>query len=293
MTITTRNGAFQNRAKGLGYRFPIITTSSAGTAPAAASGFISVLLGFNAIGSTTPGTLVSIPIPTGLSNELYPSMVHYQNSGAGQRSCFTALLYKLGTVDLANAAAAPYDGFTHNANFTGPLTRTLCGVSTNVQLIPLIYITTATTTTAPAFILQATTGPGNGYKNQAGTSVIGTKTFTCPNVATAAGSTYVLRLEDGDSAITDLTQVSVTIKSSTGVATMFGVELLLGAASGGGGYGGLNDTMLNGLSMSDMSPATPTTGSLTVGTDYYLAQVVFGAVAAVGTSGFLVSTLNV
>lgn len=292
MGITTRNQAFQNRAKGLGVRFPIFSTGTTGTLAAAGSGFINGCLLFNAIGSTTPVTLVGFPFPSGLSNELYPSYKHYQNGIAGGRSVYQCILYKLGTLDLANAAATPYDGFTHNANFTGPITRTICGQSTNVQMVPVFYLTVITATSAPAFILQATTGPGNGYKNQANSNVIGTKTFTLPSATTAAASTYILRLEDGDSAITDMTQISVTTKSTgTAAATIFGAEFLMCSTSDTG-ISGISDPMFGGLCMSDMNVGTPTTGTLTRDTDYFHAEIMLSTSTVTGSGSPIVMTLN-
>lgn len=290
MAITTRNSILTNKGKGKGIQIPLICAATqAGTAPAAASGFAPVSITFNAIGTTLPSTIQGFPLPAGLPNELFANLleVNYATNGA-TKSIHLAYFYKMGTLDLANAATPPYDGFTHDAGWSGTLRRTVLGAAnTDISLIPLLHITTATATSAPAFILKTTAG-GAGYKNQAGSSIVGTKTFTLPGAITAQGSAYILRVEDEDSAIQDMTQMSVTTKGSAGAATVYGVEILA-SAPGLLSFQGVSDQLFGGLNMCNLAPAVPSTGSVTA----YLGLITFsGTVAAITISGSINAVLN-
>lgn len=260
MAITNRRDIFANIAKGSGYFFPgICAAFGVQTAAAAGSGFYNVEMSFNGLGTTTPGTLVGFPIPPGITNDLSLMMTHMSSALSGSsRGIYLGRVYRIGAIDLT----ATGDKFTHDAA-TFPILRTQLGqASQALSLIPITYVTTALTTTAAVFQLQTNAGAA-GYKNQDGSSIIGAKTFTFPSATTSTTSGYQLRLEDGDSAITDIIQVKVTTAAATGACDIYGLELL-------GPLGGLNqqypsvyDSVFGGLSLSNITPGTATSGTAT------------------------------
>ena len=154
-------------------------------------------------------------------------------------------------------------------------------------MLPIIQLTTATATTAPSFQLKTTAG-GAGYVNQDSSSIIGTKTFTFPAATTVNGSTYLLKLEENDSCIEDITQISVTAKGTTGAATLWGVELLAPAQLVTG-YNSVCDTLVGGVRMNSLAPAVASTGSVTS----RLGVINFGGTTATAINGSVYAVLNV
>lgn len=261
--LTNRTDILTKKARGFGLYLPFEdATGGSPTAGTANSGFFTITLYFNLVGTTVPTTLVGNQIAPGPTASIFSTGQLASCQSAGNEGFF-AIAYKIGTVDLANAAATPYDGFTHDAGFTGPLKRTVYGAASKaITLIPMVYLTTATATTAPAFIMKTTAG-GAGYVNQAGSNVIGTKTFTFPAATTVIDSCFVMRPENGDTGVQDITQLSVTVKGTTGAATIFGVEFIGPQSALNIGTGSYHDMVFGGLNMTDIVPAVPTTGTVT------------------------------
>lgn len=266
MALTTRAQAQQNFAKGLGYFSPLISASTAaGTNAATNSGFLNLQVFPNSVGTTLPSTLQTTALPPGLPAYLDLQVFHAVSSLNAAMPIYLAYLYKIGT--MAFTGSAPLDVFTHDAA-TFPLLRTQHGAASQpVNLIPLLYVTTAAATSAPAFLIQATSGPGAGYVNQAanatGSNVIGNKTFTCPTATTAAQSCYVLRLNEGDSAVQDIIQISLTTAASAGAATIYGMEILCALPIDTVGVPGAYDAFFGGLRLCNLAPAVATSGSAT------------------------------
>jgi len=285
MTISTRNQILQNMAAGKGVYSISSCKGVTPTAGAAASGYFTSAIQFNGF-STLPGTLYSIPGgASGLSNELF--LTDFSISPAGSTAgsgAYLARLYRIGGVSLT----ATGNRFTHDAA-TFPLTRTNMGTTSNVNLIPMAYVTTALTTTAGAFILKDSGGTA-GYTNQAGSNIVGTKTFTFPSATTAAGSGYMLRLEDGDSAVQDIIQVNVTTSSAAGAFDIYGAEVLalISTPATSNTVLSHHDALYGSLMMRDINPATPTSGSVTS----YLAVLPLGNAATTATSPTLIMGVN-
>lgn len=261
-TVNNRDNIFIRTAKGYGMQSTYLaSTSGATTAAAAGSGFLTTQLQVNSIGTTLPNTLVGFQLPAGLTTALRPWLTTL--TATVLRGFYLCYFYNMGTVDLANAAAVPYDGFTADASVTYPLTRTKYGqAAQTISLLPFFYITTATTVTAPIFNLATTLG-GAGYVDQDGNSIVGTKTMTMPAAATAVQSGFIIRLEEGDSAVQSISAVQVTTKGSAGAARVFGVELLAPLSSLLISMPFVNDGAFSGLNLPDLRPATPTAGTLT------------------------------
>lgn len=257
---TNRNDLMIKFAQGMGYVYQTATTSTvSGSAAAANSGQFSVQIQFNSVGSTVPGTLVGFPIPPSPSSNISLLMTMFNGDGNAARGVYLARLYTLGTVALTGTG----NQFTHDAGFTGPLLRTQLGqASQPITLLPYLFVTTATSVTAPAFIIRNATGPASGYTNQAGSTVTGTKTFTFPSAATVTSSGFILRLEDGDSGVRDISNLDVQTASTTGAATIYGVELLAPMGLLHLSMASVCDTAFGGLQLPDLAPAVATSGTV-------------------------------
>lgn len=221
MALASRSVVQQEFAAGRGYLFPskFATTVNA-TAATGTSNNLDVQISFNLIGTTLPGTLQDLPRPASPPRDWLP-ILWACGASAGDRVMWLAWFYKFGTVNLA----ATGNQITHDAA-TFPILRTRFGAASQpITLLPLLYITTATTVSAPAFVLEAS-GGGTGYVDQDGNNVDGSVTFTCPAAATVAQSCYLLRLEAGDVGVRDIVQVNVTAAGSAGAADLWGAELI-------------------------------------------------------------------
>lgn len=272
MAITTRTGISTNIGKGLGFLSPyVLTSTQAITAAAAASGFLTTQLSYNTIGSTVPSTIVGMQLPPSLPTNLH-SVFSSNIISVAARGAWLVYLYKMGTVSLT----ATGNQFTADSA-TFPITRTQFGVATSaLTLTPLLYLTTATATTAPAFIIRNNSGPASGYVNQDGTSITGTITFTFPAAATAINSAFILRLEDGDSGVQKITQIDVQTAGSAGAGSIYGVEFLMPLPALIPDKSTINNSIAGLFCPNDLSPGVATSGTATA----YLAIVCFGSTGA-------------
>jgi hypothetical protein len=254
VTIATRAQIISNLAQGLGVYQPFIPNApSGGTSAAFNSGGFTLNLGFNNIGTSLWGTLVSAPQPPSLPNSIITSLMG--GCSLAQPTLF-GWLYKIGTLNLA----ATGNQLTHDAA-TFPILRTRFGAaSTAIPLIPLVTITTLTATTAPIFQLKTNAGAA-GYTNQDGSSVIGTKSFTFPSTGTTVNSTYIIRPEDGDSAVRDINQINVSAAGTAGAATVWGFEALACLQVPTGAYGCLHDTFFAGMLANHLEAGLATSGT--------------------------------
>ncbi len=255
MAIATRDDIFKNIARGKGVLNlgRTIGHSASTTAAAAASGFLSVGINWNLQGTAVPSTPVTFGNPPATDELLL--MQHGQYAGSGSRAGYLALIYRFGTLAL-NATG---DQFTHDSTFTS-LHRTRYGMTEDVELVPIVYITTATTTSAPVFRLRTVAG-GAGYTNQVSGAKVGTKTMTMPAAATTINSAFVIRLEDGDTSVRNISNIEVTNAGNAGAAIVVGAELLcpIQQFSGELGY---KDNLFGGLSLPDLMPAVPDAGEV-------------------------------
>lgn len=256
--FTNRNDLMIKFAQGKGYYFQAGTTSTGGSAGAANSGGFTVQTLFNTIGSSVPGTLVGFPTPPALPANLSILMSMFNGDSNSGRGVWLCYFYKIGTIDLTGTG----DKFTHDAAGF-PITRTQFGASAKpLTLLPFIYVTTASSVTAPAFQLQ-TNGGAAGYTNQDGTTVIGTKTFTFPATATTTTSGYFMRPEDGDSGVQDISQTKVTTASTTGAASVYGVELIAPMGCLHLSMASMYDGAFSGIGLQDLAPGVATSGTAT------------------------------
>ena len=159
-------------------------------------------------------------------------------------------LYKIGTVNLTTGTGE----FTHDAA-TFPVLKTKLGQANQpVNLIPVILFTTASSVTAPQLTMD--------YVDQDGNNVTGTKTWIAPAAATAVGSMYQLPIEDADQAIRDVTSINVTTPSSTGAATIYGMEIIGSIGLTQITIAGTRDFVHNGLTLRDIRAAIATSGTV-------------------------------
>lgn len=233
------------------FRSAPISNANSASAP---MGFFTGHLTNNIIGTTFPTTIEGFAIPTVTRLRL----VMLQMGAAGTSTMYLGQIYKLGTLNLA----ATGDQFTHDAA-TFPITRTQLGVATQpLTLLLLLQISVATTTTAPAFILKTNAG-GTGYVDQDGNNVVGTKTHTMVSATMGVGSTYMLRLEDGDSGIRDISAIEITTAAAVGEAYIWGIELLAPASIINGSLATTNDSLFSGLAPMNIGPGSATSGTAT------------------------------
>jgi len=282
MAITTRTQFVQNIAKGLGFISPVQASGNTFTAGAAASGFFGLQIRANFIGTSYPSTLVNYNLPPSAPSELL--VMHHSSAMNSTTVTMHALawLYKVGTLNLATTG----DQFTHDTA-TFPINRTVLGASsTPINLVPLVQITTAAATTAPVFRLR-TVGGAAGYTNQDGTSVVGTKTMTMPSATVAVNSSYIFRLEEGDCAVRDISNIEVTTAGTAGAATIWGAEIISWAPTKGSATPFAHDHLFGGLSPLNMKPGAATSGTATavLGTLTYVSN-------ASSIGGYFLGALN-
>jgi hypothetical protein len=256
--VATRDDILKQMARGkMEVFFGNSVTSSAGTAAGSSSGFLAMTISGQSIGSTYPTTIQEFQTPAGITADTF-NILNFQSPTVAGRGSGIARIYKVGTLNLT----ATGDQFTHDAA-TFPVTRTEMNVaSTALQLIPFIQVTTALTGFAAAFQLQTNAG-GAGYKNQVGTSVIGTKTFTFPSATTAVGSSYFLTMNDADYACTDIIQIKVTTAATAGACDVFLFEdlgLCQGQTAGASIY---DNVVGSGVRLTNTTPAVATSGTAT------------------------------
>jgi hypothetical protein len=255
---STRALTVDQIAKGKGVWHPFANSSPGGnTAPNAASGSYIMQIVTNGIGTVYPTTLVSFPIPTGFSNDIFLTSTFA--AVLTGRTTFLAWIHFMGDLDCTGTG----DKFTQDASVTYPLTRKFIDGSTdkNVTLIPLIYVTVAETTTAPIITLKTAAG-GTGYVDQDGNNTVGTVTFTFPSTVTAVQSCYPLRLEAADSGITSMVAVQVNTAGATLKAKVYGMEMIAILGNNVAAQA-VNDQLLSGCSFASLKPPTPTAGTLT------------------------------
>ena len=265
MAITNRSDII-NKSATKGIRTHLLTAApGSNTAANAAAGHFRLTLNANGIGTTYPGTLQTLPLPNPGSELLLTQATGTQSAAAAV--CFLARFYLMGTLNLA----ATGDQFTHDAA-TFPVTRTKFGAATKpVSLIPVIYITTATTTTAPVIRMRTAAG-GTGYVDQDGNNVVGASTTTMPAAATAVQSGFIIRMEPGDSGVQDIVQIEVTTAGSAGAASIYGMEFLAPLSSPFSGSWIEYNPVFGGVALRDLKPAAATSGTATT----FLGVVEFG-----------------
>jgi hypothetical protein len=237
-------------------------TTTTITGAGSTSGLITSTMVANAIGTTYPGTLVSFPLGNLTSDHWVRLSTRLVTS---TRAGWLANFYKIGTLVIT----ATGDQFTHEAA-TFPILKTVLGqASQPLSLIPIVRVTTALTTTAAAFRLQ-TSGGAAGYTDQDGNSTVGDVTFTFPSATTAINSCYVLRLNSGDSAVRDISNIRIDTASAVGAADIWGVELIAPLLSQfTAAEEVVSDTIYGGMSLWPAQCGVATSGTATTFTGIY------------------------
>lgn len=255
--ILSRDLKYQLEAQGKGHSFNILSSTNSGalTGAAAGSGDFTVSIKANSIGTTFPSTIGDIlQLPSGTSPLRLQTLL--LNLATGSTPYLLAYIYQFGTQVLT----ATGDQFTHHAA-TFPVLRTQMGTSQAVPLLPMIQITTATTTTAAVLTMKTAAG-GTGYTDQDGNNTVGTLTHTMPNIATAVNSCYFLPLEDGDRGVQNVAAIQTNTAAAAGAATIWGVEpIAFLNATYANGQDGIFDGVFGQLRMPNLRPAVATSGT--------------------------------
>lgn len=229
--------------------------SNTNTNANANSGYTNLNLGANQYNTTFPNTIGSVD-GANVSSELL--FFNLTSSGLSNRNGGIGRIYKVGTCNFT----ALGDCFTHDAA-TFPLLRTEMGVSNAPQaFIPILQMSATTSGTIIQFQIRNSTST-TGYVNQNGTTVVGTKTFILPSATTTSGSTFFLRLNDGDYACRDIQQITCTVAGTTGLANIWLVEDLGIGQSGITGPGITDHLYGSGLRLTQATACTATSGTPT------------------------------
>jgi len=214
MPITSRADIIDRLAKGQG-RLDHMQGVAAGTRTAgdANSGSLTATLGLNAIGTTLWATRKGFANNDEAQGPM--RVVNFQGVNTRLSTTCLARLYLLGTIDLTSTVG---NRFTPDPA-TFPVLSTRMGVaSQRTPLVPLALVTTATTVAAAVFTFN--------YNNEGGTARVGNKTFTMPAAATLVGSGFILPVNEGDIAVTNVTSVTATTAATAGILTVFGADIL-------------------------------------------------------------------
>jgi len=241
------------------------------TAAAAASGFFTNSLNPNVIGSTLPGTIVGFQLPPS-TNDLRLTFAETAHNATD--SFWLARFYRFGTCTLT----ATGNRLTHDGTFTR-LQRTVFGTAnTAINLIPVMYITTATATAAAVFTMT--------YADQDGVSTTGPNN-TLPAAITAVQGLYNILMDVADYAVLDVTAITLSGSTpSAGACSIFGVELLAPINSVIAGTQGYTDLLFSGLSLPQLQPATPDAGSVTSFLAVYCPSNLSTGVCTIRVQGF-------
>lgn len=235
-------------AQGRGVQlFSNLAATGGMTAGTNAIGNFTLCFMYNSIGSTLYTTFQDIPIQGGLTGSPL-RLKNFQVTSNRAMAVYLARAYRFGTVSLSTGT------FTHDAA-TFPVNRTQMGSSQALDLLPILQVTTAPATTAPAFTFS--------YTNQANGAVTGTITNTLPSATTAAGSCFLLRMEIGDNAVNDITAMSFSATGTAGAATLWGVELYGLAVGNSVRTDSAKNSVIKGFSIPNINPATATSGTAT------------------------------
>ncbi len=217
------------------------------TAATATSGHFSNSFNPNSIGSTLPGTIVGFQLPN-TTDDLRALFVEGNHAAAD--GMWLARFYRFGTGALSTTG----DRLTHDSTFTR-LRRTVFGTAnTNIPLIPVIYITAATATTAPTYTVT--------YVDQDGNSVTSPNNV-CPAAVTAAQGLYNIIMNENDHAVLDITQLNVSVAATAGTFSLYGVELIAPINTLNVGAHSYADLLYGGMGLNWLQPATPDSGVVT------------------------------
>lgn len=283
MAITDRATADEMFVGGKAYFTPFDSiTSGSVTGASANNGHINFNIATNNLGTTLPSTLVGLRTSLSSDPVRFMNFIHSYMGSATVGGSSLCWLYLIGTQVLSTTG----DQFTHNAA-TFPLTRTWLGQTTNIPLTPLIQVTTQTATTAPVIRLRTNAG-GAGYTDQDGNSIVGAETFTFPSATTSTNTTLHLPLELSDTSVLDITAIETTTAGTAGAASVWGMEYISPMGVPAATWSSSHDAITGGLTMQNLQPATPTSGSLTS----YLA-IVRHASNGTRYGGFIVGVVDV
>lgn len=237
-------------AQGKGAYIPLITLGNGSlTTATATSGHFTNSLNVNSIGSTYPTTLTGFDALFNESSVLAAQLLG--SSSAIEHGMF-GIFYQIGTFSISGAS------FTHSGTFTR-LRRTVFGqANTAIPYIPVYYVTTAVSgaSSAPTFTFT--------YVDQDGNTGETSITNTLPATAVNAQSCYNMMPKTSDSAVLDITAMSITANgASAGACTIYGFEPLATQITYATTELCNHDTIYGGLKLPDLQPASPDSGSVT------------------------------
>lgn len=227
-----------------------ITTLATGTVTAANadSGHITGGFVMNAIGTTYPGTLVGLQ--TQNTTDDLRGMA-FEMTSAGIFGGWLGYFYRFGTANLTSTVG---NRLTHDGTFTR-VQRTRFGTaSSNVPLIPILYVTTASTTTQCIYTFD--------YVDQDGNSATSGNN-RLPAAATNAQTACFMKMLAADTGVLDITAVTVSTATTAGVASIYGFEPLMPCNTAVAGLQSYKDGLYGALNLPEIRPAAANSGSFT------------------------------
>lgn len=223
-------------------------TNATPTAANAASGHFGNTINPGSVGTTMPGTMVGFPIPNTTDDLRGVCCVSYCSA---VESMWLGYFYRFGTADLTSTSG---NRLTHDGTFTR-LRRTVFGTAnTNIGLIPVLQVLTASSVTVCSYTIT--------YNDQDGVSTT-SPTNQLPAAATNNAGTYNLILDEADCNVLDITALNVSVATTGGTAALWGFEPLMKVSAPGVGMGSYDDALYGGLRLPPFRPATPDSGSVT------------------------------
>ncbi len=252
------------------YWFPL--SNGTLTAAVAASGFFTNSLNPNVLGTTLPTTLVGFQLPPS-TNDLRLTFVETAHSATD--AFWLARFYRIGTCTLT----ATGNRLTHDGTFTR-LRRTVFGTAnTAINMIPLMYLTAATSANLLNYTMT--------YVDQDGNTGITSPNNTAPAAATNAQGLYNIMMDTSDYAVLDITAITVSGSApATGTCDIYGAELLAPINSVITGTQGYTDLTFSNLSLSQLQPASPDAGSVTSFLTIYCPSNLSSGVCPIRVQGF-------
>jgi hypothetical protein len=226
-----------------------ISSNGSLTAAGSTSGHFSNSLNCNALGTTHPGTLVGFPLPN-TTDQL--RLTYCEGIPNGSEGYWLGYYYRFGTATLNSTVG---NRFTHDSTFTR-LRRTRFGTAnSNINLIPLIYVTAASSVTQATYTMT--------YADQGGTSTVSPNNLL-PAAATNAQGLYNVILDNADCAVLDVTAITCSVATTGGTISVYGFEpLALVSSPAANGMFSVQDQLYGGLALSELLPATTDAGSVT------------------------------